>query len=79
VGASPDGSFDFHRFEYPRPMILFLGEERRGLTPIERDLRSYRVRIPMIGAADSLNLAVAGGLLLYEVYRSRSERRDVTS
>jgi TrmH family RNA methyltransferase len=75
IGASPDGSADLHRFDYPRPTILVLGEERRGLTPLQRDLCSDLVRIPMVGAADSLNLAVAGSLLLYEVYRARSVRR----
>ena len=62
-------------FDYPRPTILVLGEERRGLTPLQRDLCSDLVRIPMVGVADSLNLAVAGSLLLYEVYRARSVRR----
>jgi TrmH family RNA methyltransferase len=75
IGASPDGSVDLHRFDYPRPTILVLGEERQGLTPLQRDLCSDLVRIPMVGAADSLNLAVAGSLLLYEVYRARSVRR----
>jgi tRNA G18 (ribose-2'-O)-methylase SpoU len=75
IGASPDGSADLHRFDYPRPTILVLGEERRGLAPLQRDLCSDLVRIPMVGAADSLNLAVAGSLLLYEVYRARSVRR----
>jgi TrmH family RNA methyltransferase len=75
IGASPDGSADLHRFDYPRPTILVLGEERRGLTPLQRDLCSDFVRIPMVGVADSLNLAVAGSLLLYEVYRARSVRR----
>ena len=30
IGASPDGSADLHRFAYPRPTILVLGEEREG-------------------------------------------------
>jgi TrmH family RNA methyltransferase len=75
VGAAPDGSADLHGFDYPRPTILVLGEERRGLSPLQRDLCSDLVRIPMVGVADSLNLAVAGSLFLYEVYRSRSARR----
>ena len=74
VGASPDGPAELHRFDYPRPTILVLGEERQGLSPFVRDLCSDLVRIPMVGAADSLNLAVAGSLLLYEVYRVRSAR-----
>jgi TrmH family RNA methyltransferase len=76
IGASSDGSAELHRFDYPRPTILVLGEERQGLSPFLRELCSDLVRIPMVGAADSLNLAVAGSLLLYEVYRARSARRS---
>lgn len=71
VGASPDGGVDFHHFKYSRPTLLFLGEERQGLTSTQRDLCQHLVRIPMSGAADLLNVAVAGSLLLYEVHRSR--------
>ncbi len=74
IGASPDGSADLHRFHYPRPTILVLGEERQGLTASQRALCSDLVRIPMVGAANSLNLAVAGSLLLYEVFRARPAR-----
>jgi RNA methyltransferase, TrmH family len=76
IGASPDGSADLHRFDYPRPTILVLGEERNGLTPLQRDLCSSFVRIPMVGVADSLNLAVAGSLLMYEVYRAQITPRQ---
>ena len=79
IGATPDGSADLHRFHYPRPTILVLGEERQGLTPRQRELCSDLVRIPMVGVANSLNLAVAGSLLLYEVYRARSVRRGRSS
>lgn len=72
IGASPDGTTDLHQFNYPSSTLLFLGEERQGLTPQQRDLCQHLVRIPMVGTADSLNLAVAGSLLMYEVYRSRS-------
>jgi TrmH family RNA methyltransferase len=77
IGASPDGPAELHRFAYPRPTVLVLGEERRGLTAAQRDLCSDLVRIPMVGTADSLNLAVAGSLLLYEIYRARSARQGV--
>jgi TrmH family RNA methyltransferase len=73
VGASPDGSTDFHHFDYPRPTVLLLGEERKGLTAEQRRLCTRSVRIPMTGWADSLNVAVAGSLLLYEVYRARDQ------
>lgn len=72
IGASPSGADDLHHFAYPRPTILALGEERGGLSSAQIGLCTDQVRIPMIGAADSLNLAVAGSLFLYEVYRSRN-------
>ena len=74
IGALPEGSADLHNFNFRRPTILVLGEERLGLTPLQRDLCTDLVRIPMVGVGDSLNLAVAGSLLLYEVHRARSVR-----
>jgi RNA methyltransferase, TrmH family len=70
IGASPDGEVDLHKIKYPPGTLLFLGEEREGLTSTQRDLCQQLVRIPMVGAADSLNLAIAGSLMIYEVYRS---------
>ncbi|BAY07863.1 TrmH family RNA methyltransferase [Calothrix sp. NIES-2098] len=72
IGASPDGMNDFHQFNYPSSTLVFLGEERQGLTPQQRDLCQHLVRIPMVGAVDSLNLAVAGSLLMYEIYKSKT-------
>ena len=48
------------------------GEERRGLTAEQRTLCDRLVRIPMQDNLDSLNAAVAGSLLLYEVLRPAS-------
>ena len=56
---------------YPLPALLLFGSEGEGLPdPIigEGDLA---VRIPMAGSLDSLNLAVAAGVMLYEVQRQR--------
>jgi RNA methyltransferase, TrmH family len=70
IGASPDGTIDLHRFQFPRSTLLLLGAERQGLTPQHRDLCHDLVSIPMLGEADSLNLGVAGSLFLYEIKRS---------
>ena len=69
VGASPEAQEPFHRICYRRPTVLLLGEERRGLSASQRALCAATVRIPMAGKVDSLNLAVAGSLMLYEVFR----------
>ena len=69
IGASPDGAVDFHQFNYPPTKFIFLGEERKGLTEQQRNLCKHLVRIPIARTVDSLNLAVAGSLILYEIYR----------
>lgn len=70
VGASPDGQLNYDQVCYARPTILLLGNERTGLTESERLICKHIVRIPMKEGVDSLNVAVAGSLLLYEVFRS---------
>lgn len=71
VGASPDGTAEYDQVHYVQPTVLMLGEERRGLTMDERALCGQLVRIPMVAGTDSLNLAVAGSLLLYAIMRSQ--------
>ena len=73
IGASPTAADDLHQFAFPaRPPLLVLGEERKGLSTLQNELCGHLVRIPMHKGADSLNLGVAGSLLLYEVHRSQS-------
>ncbi len=69
VGASPDGTQGFQEFQYPKPTFLMLGEERMGLSSVQRKLCSHLLRIPMQPQTDSLNLGVAGSLLLYAVHQ----------
>lgn len=56
---------------YPMPLLVFMGNEHRGLTPEEMALCDCMVTIPMVGSVDSHNLAVATSLLLYEVFYQR--------
>jgi TrmH family RNA methyltransferase len=72
IGASPDGDVSFNRATYGARVMLMIGEERRGLTAEQRTLCDQLVRIPMQDNLDSLNAAVAGSLLLYEVLRPAS-------
>jgi TrmH family RNA methyltransferase len=51
------------------PLALLLGSEGTGLPDEVIDAADLRVAIPMTGTAESLNLAVAAGVLLYEVRR----------
>jgi TrmH family RNA methyltransferase len=52
---------------YQSPAILLLGGEREGLTAEQTELCEAVVRLPMKGQATSMNLAVAAGILLYDM------------
>jgi TrmH family RNA methyltransferase len=76
IGAALDGALDFRAPSYRGPTVLVLGSERSGLTAEMRRACDVLVRIPMVGPLDSLNLAVAGSLLLYEAFGQRSPRQQ---
>ncbi len=55
----------------PRPTALLLGEERKGLSAELEALAHLAVRLPMPGRADSLNVATAAAIMVYELLRHR--------
>ena len=69
VSASGAGDEDYRSVSYRRPLVLLMGSEREGLRGALLRACDAVVRIPMRGRADSLNLAVATSLLLYEAVR----------
>jgi TrmH family RNA methyltransferase len=81
IGASPDGSEDYRESSYTHPVVLMLGSERKGLTDEQRGVCTRIVRIPMAEGMDSLNVAVAGSLLMYEVFgcRQSATGRELTT
>ncbi len=75
VGASDSAALNYRAATYSRPVVLVMGSERVGLDPRGIELCDAMVSIPMLGRSDSLNLAVATGLLLYELlYQVGAER-----
>lgn len=71
VGASPHTTRNYRAMPRRRRIVLLLGSERKGLTPEQEDACDLLVRIPMVGRVDSLNLGVASGILLYELFNRR--------
>jgi TrmH family RNA methyltransferase len=71
VGTSPHAKRDYRAVAYPPGTVLLMGGERKGLSSERQGLCDELVRIPMVGQADSLNLAVATGVMLYEVFYQR--------
>ena len=54
------------------PLALVIGGEAAGAGEAARKLADARLHIPMAGAMESLNAAVAAAVLLFEVARQRS-------
>jgi len=71
VGTHLQASEDFRAARYRAPALLVMGSEGPGLSPELARACSRLVRIPMAGRLDSLNLAVATALVLYELRRDR--------
>lgn len=51
--------------------IVVIGNEANGVTQEIRELSNYRVKIPMLGKTESLNAAVATGIMIYEYVRQK--------
>ncbi len=65
VGTLLTATTDFRATSYARPSLVVMGNEQAGLTPELAALCDVAVKIPMRGRADSLNLAVATGIMIY--------------
>lgn len=74
VGTSDKGSVDYQETAYSAPLVLLMGSERQGLSPEQQAICNTTVRIPMVGRSDSLNLAVATCLVLYEIFNQKREK-----
>ncbi|HVX29733.1 MAG TPA: RNA methyltransferase [Nitrolancea sp.] len=75
VGTSPDGPLDYQCGHYTGPILLLMGSERHGLPPELLEICDPLVHLPMAGRSDSLNVSVATGVMLYEIFNQR-RRRD---
>jgi TrmH family RNA methyltransferase len=71
VGTDEHGDTDLDAADLTGPVLLLIGNETTGLSNAWRDRCDRTVRIPMQGAASSLNAANAGTAVLYEAARQR--------
>lgn len=73
LAAHPtENAADFRQVDYLRPTALLLGNEDFGITEEARTGADELVSIPMMGMGTSLNVSVAGALLLFEAQRQRA-------
>lgn len=71
VGASEKAGKLYFEADFNLPVAIVLGGEGKGVSRLVKEKCDYLVSIPMKGKISSLNVSVAGGILMYEVLRQR--------
>ncbi len=74
-GADAQGSRLAHEVDLTGGAVLVLGAEGSGLRQLTRRHCDFTVRLPQLGAVESLNVSVAAGMLLYEATRQRATKQ----
>lgn len=74
IGADMDGTTDYFDADLTGATVLVVGSEGRGISRIVRDNCDILVKIPMLGKINSLNVSVAGAVLMYESLRQRRKK-----
>jgi TrmH family RNA methyltransferase len=72
VATTPDTDVVFTGVDYRGPTAVVVGAEKHGLSDPWLDRADAKVRIPMYGHADSLNVATSAALVVYEALRQRT-------
>lgn len=71
VATTPDTDVEHSDVDYSGGVAVAVGSEKYGLTPEALAASDHRVRIPMVGRANSLNVATSAAIVLYEGVRQR--------
>ncbi|QTD44504.1 23S rRNA (guanosine(2251)-2'-O)-methyltransferase RlmB [Ottowia testudinis] len=71
TGTAGDAERTLYDADFKGPTALVLGAEGAGMRQLTRKMCDQLVRIPMLGAVESLNVSVASGVCLYEARRQR--------
>ena len=72
TGADAEAPQRADEVDFKGGVVLVLGAEGAGLRQLTRQTCDHMVRLPQLGAVESLNVSVAAGMLLYEVVRQRA-------
>jgi len=71
VGATARTELAINEADLSLPLVLVVGGEEKGVRPLVSKTCDFLVSIPQVGEVDSLNAAVAGAIVMYEVMRQR--------
>lgn len=66
-----EDAIDYSDGEYDDKSIIVIGNEGQGVSDNFKDAADFKIKIPMEGAIESLNAAVAAGILMYESHKNK--------
>ena len=72
IGSVCESAVSYKQYDYPNNMVLIMGSEQKGLQKEVIDICDELINIPMGGKVDSLNLACAASIVLFEIYAKRN-------
>jgi 23S rRNA (guanosine2251-2'-O)-methyltransferase len=78
LGLDERGAPDYTEFDFRTDCVLVLGREGEGLHNLVKKTCDHLLRIPMAGMVSSLNVSVAGAVVMYEAMRQRSRPTQST-
>lgn len=71
VGTDMDNAVYYKQVDYTTPIVIVVGSEGDGISKLVKKQCDHMVSLPMVGSVSSLNVSVATGVLLYEVFDQR--------
>ncbi len=74
VGTTPHTKKLYYQTNFSQPTALVMGTEHDGLTPNWLKHCHQKIKIPMLGQADSLNLSVSTAIILYEALKQKQSK-----
>ncbi|MBS4051857.1 MAG: 23S rRNA (guanosine(2251)-2'-O)-methyltransferase RlmB [Methylomonas sp.] len=74
MGAAGEAEQTLYDMKLDMPLAVVMGTEGTGMRHLTRQHCDFLVKIPMAGQVESLNVSVAAGVLLYEVFRQKHAR-----
>lgn len=79
IATVPKATSTYWDIDFQKPTLILLGNEGAGLSPELTSCADRQVTIPLSAGVESLNVAIATALLLYEAQRQRTFQSSVTS
>jgi len=76
-GAEAHAGNNLREMDFNCPVVLVLGGEAKGIRPQIKKKCDFLLTIPMAGSFDSFNVAVAAGIIQYEIFCQRSMKKTV--